>query len=696
VPPERVWPWLVQMGWHRGGWYTAGWVDRLLFPANWPSATHLVPELQRPLEVGDHVPDGPPDTAWFVVAHVDPPHLLVLHSTTHLPAAWRARLRASIDWTWTFTLADTDDGGTRLLLRVRGRTRPWWLTAAYVAGLVPADYIMAHSMLAGISRRCDGRVPSPRSPIAKQPSARGFTCRPSGTASCLAAFHRGAEPADDGHEGAMTMRRFASRYQRLSVQDAGFLDLEHAGLPQHVAILAVAEGGPLLDPDGRLRLDAVRRELGGRLGLVPRLRQRVLCPRVGQGLPLWVDDPAFDLANHVRVVQVPAPGRERELLGLCDELCLRLLDRARPLWELWLVRGLANGRVGLVLKLHHSLADGLAAVQIAGVLLDGTVNGGGPAASWLPRQAPSGWALAADNLRGRGATLAAVLARLRHPRELAARAVVVAGGARMAAGGRRHRRRSLLRRPVGGRRRLAVVRARLAVVKAVAHGHAATVNDVLLAAVAGGLRSLLVTRGVPVDGLIVSASVPVSLRAQADTAALGNKVGLMVVPLPVGEPDPVQRLRHITGATTERKHRPEVVASLRPVGSLTILRALNRYSRHQRIVDVFVTNVAGPQLPLYLLGARLLEAFPVVQVAGNVPLSVAVLSYDGRLNIGIQSDPDGCPDLEVFADGLRRSLEELDAATPPSRTEPERPASINSSASAWVEEQRTCNRCRSG
>jgi diacylglycerol O-acyltransferase / wax synthase len=465
----------------------------------------------------------------------------------------------------------------------------------------------------------------------------------------------------------MTMGQFAGRSQRLSVQDAGFLSLEHAGLPQHVAILAVAEGGPLHGPDGRLRLDAVRQELAGRLQLVPRLRQRVLWPRVGQGLPLWVDDPAFDLANHVHVVQLAAPGGERELLGLCDELCLRLLDRARPLWELWLVAGLANGRVGLVLKLHHSLADGLAAVQIAGLLLDGTANAPNPAPPpWQPRPAPSGSALLADNLARRRAGLAAALMRLRHPSRLAAQARVLAGAARMVAGGRRHQRRSVLRRPVGGRRRLAVVRAQLTVVKDVAHGHGATVNDLLLAAVSRGLRALLLARGTPVDaGLTLYASVPVALRAQADTAGLGNQVGLMVVPLPVGEPDPVQRLRQITQATTERKHRPERLASLRPVGSLIILRALNRYSRHQHIVDLFVTNVPGPQRPLYLLGARLLEAFPVVQVAGNVPLSVAVLSYAGQLNIGIQSDPDGLPDLDVFADGLSRSLEELGAATAP-------------------------------
>jgi hypothetical protein len=153
APPEHVWPWLVQMGWHRGGWYTPHWVDRLLFPANWPSATQLVPELLRPLQVGDRIPDGPPDTAWFAVERVDPPRLLVLHSTTHLPAGWRARLGAAIDWSWTFALADTGDAATRLLLRVRGSTRPWWLTAIYVAAVVPADYVMASGMLAGIRRR---------------------------------------------------------------------------------------------------------------------------------------------------------------------------------------------------------------------------------------------------------------------------------------------------------------------------------------------------------------------------------------------------------------------------------------------------------------------------------------------------------------------------------------------------------------
>jgi hypothetical protein len=152
APPERIWPWLVQMGWHRGGWYTPRWVDRLLFPANWPSANRLIPQLQRPLRVDDRIPDGPPGTAEFVVQHVEPPRLLVLHSTSHVPVSWRRRLGGSIDWVWTFALAE-QAGGTRLLLRTRARIMPKWLAAVYVATLVPADFLMGGGMLTGIRRR---------------------------------------------------------------------------------------------------------------------------------------------------------------------------------------------------------------------------------------------------------------------------------------------------------------------------------------------------------------------------------------------------------------------------------------------------------------------------------------------------------------------------------------------------------------
>jgi hypothetical protein len=153
APAAAVWPWLTQMGWHRGGWYTPAWVDRLLFPANWPSADHLDPELVRDLAVGDIVPDGPPGTAFFRVEQVQPPHVLVLHSTTHVPQSWRRAVGARIDWTWSFELRDVHPGSTRLHLRVRGRLAPWWLRVAYLVALTPADHVMAHGMLRGLARR---------------------------------------------------------------------------------------------------------------------------------------------------------------------------------------------------------------------------------------------------------------------------------------------------------------------------------------------------------------------------------------------------------------------------------------------------------------------------------------------------------------------------------------------------------------
>ena len=159
APPEAVWPWLTQVGWHRAGWYTPRWVDRLLFPANWPSADHLDPQLVRDLQVGDRIPDGPPGTAEFVAAEVSAPHTLVLRSTSHLPPRWDERYGARMVWTWCFHLRSPDDGSTRLHLRVRGRASPWWVATLYTATIVPADYVMAMGMLRGLKARVQGRRP---------------------------------------------------------------------------------------------------------------------------------------------------------------------------------------------------------------------------------------------------------------------------------------------------------------------------------------------------------------------------------------------------------------------------------------------------------------------------------------------------------------------------------------------------------
>lgn len=159
-PPERIWPWLTQLGWHRAGWYTPRWVDRLLFPQNWPSLDRLDPELVRDLRVGDTIPDGPPGTAWYEVDQVSAPHTLVLHSTTHVPGSWRERFGARIDWTWAFALRQSTPGATRLHLRVRGRTAPWMLTVLYQAAVVPADYVMAVGMLRGLRSRVRADAPT--------------------------------------------------------------------------------------------------------------------------------------------------------------------------------------------------------------------------------------------------------------------------------------------------------------------------------------------------------------------------------------------------------------------------------------------------------------------------------------------------------------------------------------------------------
>ena len=155
APPEAVWPWLTQMGWHRAGYYTPHWVDRLLFHANLPSLDVLDPDLVRDLMAGDTIPDGPPGTAWYVVEKADPPGTLVLHSTTHVPPSWREKYGAAIDWTWSFRLIRLPDGRTRLHLRVRGRVAPWWLAAAYVAAIIPADFIMTMGMLRGLKERAE-------------------------------------------------------------------------------------------------------------------------------------------------------------------------------------------------------------------------------------------------------------------------------------------------------------------------------------------------------------------------------------------------------------------------------------------------------------------------------------------------------------------------------------------------------------
>ncbi len=463
---------------------------------------------------------------------------------------------------------------------------------------------------------------------------------------------------------------------RLSALDVSNLRVEGHGVPMHVAALAIVDGAPLLDADGRLRLDEIRADLERRLHLAPRLRQVLCRMRPGLGPPVWADDARFDIRQHVRACAVPAPGDEAALLALCAALNEPPLDRSRPLWEVWLLPGLADGQAGLLIRVHHALADGIAALAMIGVLFDSAPAAPPPdaplpeapppdaplpeapppdAPAWRPRPAPSASRMFADIVRHYAAAVMAAPSRLGHPARVIHRAGSLVRQVRQLAGEGRAPKLSW-NRPAGTGRRLMLVRADLAAAKAVARAHGATVNDVMLAAVAGGAGRLLASRGELTPGLAPRASVAASTRDPRDMAGGGNQVGIMLVPLPASEADPVRRLAEITRATRERKRRPPYQPAGR-VAQRWMVRSMSR----QRLVNLFTSNLPGPAAPMYFGGARVLEIFQIGVVQGNVTVAVGMLSYAGQLGFSIVADADAVPDLTIFADGLSDALSQLGA-----------------------------------
>jgi diacylglycerol O-acyltransferase / wax synthase len=451
------------------------------------------------------------------------------------------------------------------------------------------------------------------------------------------------------------------RLDRVTPLDASNLRVEEHGLPMHVAALAILDGAPLLDPAGRPRMDDIRAGIERRLHLAPRLRQVLWRPHWGAGPPAWADAPRFDIRDHVRTRSVPAPGDEAALLAVCSQLNEPPLDRSRPLWEVWLLTGLAGGTVGLFIRLHHVVADGTAALPLLGVMFDAVPDAPRQAggSSWVPRPMPGGQELLADSLRGQAGGLARFLAGFLagagRPGRLADHARARVRQARYLARLGLAPRVSL-NRPVGRHHRLQLVRSDLDRVKAAAHAHGATVNDLVLAAVAAGARRLLESRGELTPGLVLTASVAVSLRPAAGQGGTGNRTGVLLVPLPAGEPDLARGLRQIAAATAEAKRLPP----FQPGGRFTqrwMVRAMHR----QRLVNLLVSNLPGPPLVLYFAGAQVREVFQAGVVQGNVTLSVGVLSYAGQLNFGIVADAGAVPDAAVFASGLSGALRELTA-----------------------------------
>jgi WS/DGAT/MGAT family acyltransferase len=454
---------------------------------------------------------------------------------------------------------------------------------------------------------------------------------------------------------------------RLTGLDSSFLHLERDSAHMHVAGCCVFEGSAPAYED-------LLAEILSRLHLVPRYRQRLAFVPLAQGRPVWVDDPHFNVTFHVRHTALPRPGGEDELKRLCGRVFSQQLDRSRPLWELWLVEGLADDRFAVLSKTHHALVDGVSGVDIATVLFDTSPDPmpvAPPDTEWVPRPLPSSAQLLADSLLER-ATVPAEIVRgaravLRGPRQVANRAGgSLAGLGAMAWSGLQAAPPSPFNVRIGPHRRFTWVRGDLAQFKAVKNALGGTVNDVVLAAVAGGLGRYMRLHGDPTDADL-KAMVPVSVRAEVERGALGNKVAAMWAPLPVGETDPVQRLHRVSAAMNGVKDSgqavgAQVLTELSGFAPPTIMAQAARLQARQRLFNLVVTNVPGPQAPLYMLGRELEALYPMVPLAENTALGIAIMSYNGQINFGLVGDYDALADLDVLAEELQGSIEELVAA----------------------------------
>ncbi len=463
---------------------------------------------------------------------------------------------------------------------------------------------------------------------------------------------------------------------RLTGLDSSFLHLERDSAHMHVAGCSVFDGDA---PS----YDELVEVIESRLHLVPRYRQRLAFVPLNQGRPVWVDDPHFKVRYHVRHTALPRPGGDAELKRLAGRVFSQALDRSRPLWELWLVEGLSDGRFAVLSKTHHALVDGVSGVDIATVLFDTSaepVPVAAPEHEWVARPLPSPAQLLADALLERttvpGEVVRGARATLRGPRTVAARLGRALGSvSALAWTGLKAAPPSPFNVRIGPHRRFTWVRADLAQFKAIKNSLGGTVNDVVLAAVAGALGGYLRLHGHATDDVELRAMVPVSIRADIERGALGNRVAAMWAALPVGVTDPVVRLHTISEEMQGVKQSgqavgAEILTHLSGFAPPTIMAQAARLQARQRLFNLVVTNVPGPQFPLYLLGRELEAIYPMVPLAENTALGIAILSYNGQLNFGLVADYDALADVEVLADELRASIEELAAAAGVTPTPP--------------------------
>jgi WS/DGAT/MGAT family acyltransferase len=458
-------------------------------------------------------------------------------------------------------------------------------------------------------------------------------------------------------------------YERLSAQDASFLQIEGPTTPMHVGAVALftRETSPGNAPFG---LEELRAHVAARLSDLPRYRSRLAFTPLA-GHPIWVDDPRFDVASHVHHVSVPAPGDEAKLKELVGELFAKPLDRARPLWEMWLVEGLRDDRFALVAKVHHSLADGASCVALMEALFDAKPTRTIPQrAARRARPQPSRTQLAADELTYRlkryGELARTARNVLRDP-EPARRRMMRTGGAVWQALGDGIRRiaPTPLNGAVGARRRLEWRSFDLQAMKDARKAVDGTVNDVVLATVAGALRRFLRARRFALRGVDFRVLIPVDVRSGCSDPAAGNQVSGLFLSLPVSEPNPRRRFERIRNETARLKssHASEgldwILRLADRTGSELPTYGWTRLAKRLAPFHMVVTNVRGPQFPLYLLDARLDAIHPQVPLLPCQGLGVAVMSYCGRVHFGLMADRDLVPDVSRLAECFDAAFEEL-------------------------------------
>ncbi|HVQ57560.1 MAG TPA: wax ester/triacylglycerol synthase family O-acyltransferase [Solirubrobacterales bacterium] len=454
---------------------------------------------------------------------------------------------------------------------------------------------------------------------------------------------------------------------RLTALDASFLSNESSSSHMHIGGILIFEGPPPRYVD---LVEHVR----GRLSQVPRFRQRLVVPPLEAGRPLWADDVNFNLTYHIRHTALPEPGGEAQLKRLAGRVFSQQLDRSKPLWELWLAQGLEDDRFAILTKTHHAMVDGVSGVDLGTVLfeLEPVPEPAEVTDDWVPQKEPGTTELVA---RGISDAVAApikiaerAVAAVRRPETTARKAVeAIEGLTEVLTAFADPAPDVPLNQPIGPHRRYVWASSELATFKRIKDGLGGTVNDVVLAVVTGSLRSWLHRRGVRTEGLELRALVPVSIRHEDERGNLGNRIALMRGPLPVYVEDPVRRLRVISDEMAGLKRSKqalgaEVISRFNDFAPPTLLAQASRINFTTRLFNTIVTNVPGPQLPLYVLGRELQQVYPVAFLPPNHALAVAIMSYNGKVGFGLLADYDSMEDIESLAAGINESLAELEAA----------------------------------